>query len=116
MNKKLYEIHAEICKTLGNAKRIEILNALQDSELTVGELADILGISPANVSQHLSVMRQKGILISRREGVNIYYRISNPKVSKACTLMREVLLEQLDEGQKIAKKFTGVQSPGPSGE
>lgn len=106
MSKKLYEIHADICKTLGNAKRIEILNALQDSELTVGELADILGISPANVSQHLAVMRQKGILISRREGVNIYYKVSSPKVIQACGLMRDVLLEQLEEGQKIAKKFS----------
>lgn len=109
MNKKLYEIHAEICKTLGNAKRIEILNALNSKELTVGELAGILGISAANVSQHLAVMRQKGILTARREGSNIYYRVSNSKVIKACSLMREVLLEQLAEGQKIAKKFTGAK-------
>jgi ArsR family transcriptional regulator len=109
MNKKLYEIHAEICKTLGNAKRIEILTVLKDRELSVSELADILGISSANVSQHLAVMRQKGILTTRREGVNIYYKISNPKVSQACTLMREVLLEQLEEGQKIAKRFSHVK-------
>ncbi len=109
MNKKLYEIHAEICKTLGNAKRIEIINALQGGELSVSELADILGIPHANVSQHLAVMRQKGILTTRRMGVNIYYKISNPKVSQACTLMREVLLEQLEEGQEIAKKFSGVK-------
>lgn len=108
-NKKLYEVHAEICKTLGNAKRIEILNALDDRELTVSELVDILDISPANVSQHLAVMRQKGILTTRREGSNIYYKISNPKVSQACSLMREVLLEQLEEGQKMAKKFSGVK-------
>jgi ArsR family transcriptional regulator len=106
MNKKLYEIHAEICKTLGNAKRIEILTALKNRELTVSELADILGISPANVSQHLAVMRQKGILTTRREGMNIYYRISNPKVSQACELMREVLLEQLEEGQKMARRLS----------
>ncbi len=109
MNKKLYEIHAEICKTLGNAKRIEIINALQDGELSVSVLSNILGISPANVSQHLAVMRQKGILTTRREGNNIYYKISNPKVSQACALMREVLLEQLEEGQKMAKKFSSVK-------
>jgi ArsR family transcriptional regulator len=106
MSKKLYEIHAEICKTLGNAKRIEILNALQNRELTVSELVDVLGITPANVSQHLAVMRQKGILTARREGSNVYYKVSNAKVIKACNLMREVLLEQLEEGQKIASKFT----------
>ncbi len=106
MNKKLYEIHAEICKTLGNAKRIEILNALQNRELTVSKLVEIMGIPPANVSQHLAVMRQKGILTARREGSNIYYKVSNSKVIKACNLMREVLLEQLEEGQKIARKLS----------
>jgi ArsR family transcriptional regulator len=106
MSKTLYEIHADICKTLGNAKRIEILNALGDKELSVSELVNVLGISPANVSQHLAVMRQKGILTSRREGNNIFYKVSNPKVITACGLMREVLLEKFEEGQKLAKKFT----------
>ena len=55
----------------------------------------------ANVSQHLAVMRLKGILRSRREGVNIYYRIANPKVVQACTLMREVLTEQMRERSKL---------------
>ena len=109
MEKDLYEIQADICKTLGNAKRIRILDALQNSELTVSELVDIVGISPANISQHLGIMRQKGILTSRREGVNIFYKISNRKVSKACALMREVLIEQLEEGQKIARKFSLVK-------
>jgi ArsR family transcriptional regulator len=109
MEKDLYEIQADICKTLGNAKRIRILDALQNGELTVSELVDIVGISPANISQHLGIMRQKGILTSRREGVNVFYKISNPKVSKACALMREVLIEELEKGQKIAKKFSLVK-------
>ena len=109
MNKKIHEIHADICKTLGNAKRIEILNALDNRELSVSELVDILDISPSNISRHLAIMRQKGILTSRREGVNIYYKISNPKVSKACALMREVLLEQLEDGRKIAMKYLHVK-------
>jgi len=106
MSKTLYEIHADICKTLGNAKRIEILNALGDRELSVSELVYVLGISPANVSQHLAVMRQKGILTSRREGNNIFYKVSNPKVITACGLMREVLMEKFEEGQKLAKKLS----------
>lgn len=109
MSKKLYEIHADICKTLGNAKRIEILSALNNRELTVSELTEILGISHANVSQHLSIMKQRGILTARREGVNIYYKVVNPKVNKACSLMREVLLEQLEEGRKIVKRFSTVR-------
>lgn len=93
-DKAIYEMQAEICKTLTNPKRIEILNTLKNEEKTVTELVDTLGASKANVSQHLAVMRHKGILTTRREGVNIYYRVANPKVIDACTLMKEVLFEQ----------------------
>lgn len=93
-DKSIYEMQAEICKTLTNPKRIEILNTLKDEEKTVTELVAVLGASKANVSQHLAVMRHKGILITRRVGVNIYYRVANIKVIEACALMKEVLFEQ----------------------
>ena len=93
-DKSLYEMQAEVCKTLTNPKRIEILNTLQNEEKTVTELVNALGVSKANVSQHLAVMRHKGILATRRVGVNIYYRVANAKVLEACSLMKEVLFEQ----------------------
>ena len=93
-DKSLFEMQAEICKTLTNPKRIEILNTLKNEEKTVTELVEALGASKANVSQHLAVMRHKVILTTRRVGVNIYYRVSNPKVIEACALMKEVLFEQ----------------------
>ncbi len=98
----LYELQAEICKILSSPKRIEIINVLKDGEKTVTELVDILGISKANVSQHLSVMKLRGILKSRRDGVNIYYSIANIKVIQACSIMKEVLNELLVERGKIA--------------
>lgn len=100
-NKTLFELQAEVCKTLASPKRLEIISALKDGEKTVGELVDILGVPKANVSQHLAVMRLKGILNSRREGVNIFYSITNPKVIDACSLMREVLTEQMHERSKL---------------
>jgi len=93
-DKSIFEMQAEICKTLTNPKRIEILSVLKTDERTVTELVNSLGASKANVSQHLAVMRHKGILTTRREGVNIYYRVANPKVIDACSLMKEVLFEQ----------------------
>ena len=93
-DKSIFEMQAEICKTLTNPKRIEILSVLKTDERTVTELVNALGASKANVSQHLAVMRHKGILTTRREGVNIYYRVANPKVIDACSLMKEVLFEQ----------------------
>ncbi|MFO0751981.1 MAG: metalloregulator ArsR/SmtB family transcription factor [Thermodesulfovibrionales bacterium] len=100
--KSIYELQAELCKILSSPKRIEIISALKGGEKTVTELVDILETPKANVSQHLAVMRLKGILKSRRDGVNIYYSISNPKVIQACSLMKEVLGELLAERSKIA--------------
>jgi ArsR family transcriptional regulator len=101
--RSIYDMQAEICKVLSNPKRIEIISALKDGEKTVTELVDILGTPKANVSQHLSIMKLKGILQSRRDGVNIYYSITNPKVVQACAIMREVLTELLMERSKMVK-------------
>ncbi len=98
---KIYELHADICKIFSNAKRVEIINTLNDKELSAGELIERIGLSKANLSQHMSVLRSKGVIVTRREGVNIYYRIANPKIIQACHLMREVLLEQFQERGKM---------------
>lgn len=105
-DKKLFELQSDICKTLASPKRIEILNALKDGEKTVSQLVEILGVPKANVSQHLAVMRYKGILKTRREGINIYYSVSNQKVIDACALMREVLMEHMKERGKLAEIVT----------
>lgn len=105
MKKSIYELQSEICKVLSSPKRIEIINALKDGEKSVTELVNILQIPKANVSQHLSVMRLKGILKSRRDGVNIYYSIGNPKVVQACSLMHDVLIDLLMERKKTADIF-----------
>ncbi len=101
--KTIFELQAEVCKTLASPKRLEIINALKPGEKTVSELVSLLGIPKANVSQHLSMMRGKGILRSRREGVNIFYSIANLKVVSACTLMREVLMEQTKERNRLIR-------------
>jgi len=100
-NKTLFELQAEVCKTLASPKRLEILNALKDGEKTVSELVEILGVPKANVSQHLAVMRHKGILRSHRNGVNIFYTLASAKVIQACLLMREVLTEQMKERSRL---------------
>lgn len=105
MDKKIYELHAEVCKTLANPKRIEIINLLRKGEISVDELASKMGIRKANLSQHLALMRSKKIVETRRDGVNVYYHLVNPKVVKACDIMRQVLLEQLNENQELAKKI-----------
>lgn len=104
-SKKIYELHAEICKTLSNPTRLEILNVLRKGEITAGKLAKKLGVRKANLSQHLAVLRQHKILASRKDGRNIYYRVSNPLIIKGCDILREVLKEQLKKNIKLAEKF-----------
>jgi ArsR family transcriptional regulator len=106
---KVFELHADVCKVFSNAKRLEILNTLRDKEMTASELIEKIGLSKANLSQHMSVLKSKGVVFSRREGVSIYYRISNPKIIQACDLMREVLLEQLQEKGKIVASIRRIK-------
>jgi ArsR family transcriptional regulator len=104
-DKKIYEMHAEICKIFTSPKRLEIINHLRDGEKTVNELAEQTGVLQANISQHLTVLRQNNVVTTRKEGTNVYYKIANPKILKACDLMREVLLEKLAENEKLAKRI-----------
>lgn len=102
--KEIYKIHASICQCLANANRLEIISTLRDKEMAASELAGKVGISTANMSQHLALMRDKGILKSRKEGVNVYYSLANPRVVQACDIMREVLFEFLNERQRLTRK------------
>jgi len=100
-NKRLFELHARICRTLAHPKRLEILSLLREGELSVSELAERMGVRLANVSQHLAILRDMGVVTSRRERVNIYYRVADPRIIQACDLMRDVLFEQLARGGRL---------------
>ena len=100
MEKELYEMHAEMCKVFSNPTRLEILNLLKDKELSVTDMIKRTELSQANISQHLSIMRAKGIVISNRKGKNIYYELSNPKIIKAFDIIREVLSERMEKSNK----------------
>ncbi len=101
MNKELYQLHAEMCKVFSSPTRLEILNLLRDGELTVSELTDKTKLSQSNVSQHLSIMKNRGILVSKRNGLNIYYALSNPKITKAFDIIREILIERLRQMKNL---------------
>ena len=103
VNTRLYELHASVCQTLSNPKRLEIIDRLRGGELSVTGLAEVTGIRQVNLSQHLALMREKGIVIARRERTNVYYRLSNPKITQACDLMRQVLLERLEAAGELAE-------------
>ncbi len=99
----VYELHASICKTFANPWRLRIIEALGEDERTVSELVEVLGIPKSNVSQHLGLMRNKGVVAYRREGGHVHYSLSNPKIRVACRLMREVLMEELERAGRVSR-------------
>jgi len=99
----VFELHADICKTLASPTRLKIIAALSRGEMSAGAIVDTLAASKANVSQHLAVMRQRGIVNARRQGLNVYYSLTSPKIIQACELMREVLLEQVAGRRQLAE-------------
>jgi ArsR family transcriptional regulator, virulence genes transcriptional regulator len=104
-DKAVFELQADICQTLANPKRLQIVHLLKNGELPVSAIVKAMGIPKANVSQHLSIMRQKGLIISRREGTSIYYRLVSQKITEACSLMREVLLTLLAGQETLSKSI-----------
>ena len=107
MDADFYCMHSELCKTLANDKRQMILGALRADELSVGQLVEATGISQANLSQHLSIMRSHGVVNARRDGARVFYSISNPKLIQAFDLITEVMQESLG-----ARAQSGA-TPGP---
>ena len=97
----IFLLHANICKTMANPRRLEIINALRNEELTATQLTQKILISKANLSQHMSILIEKGVVLSRREGKNVFYKLSDTRITKACDLMREVLLKRFEENGRI---------------
>lgn len=105
MDRKLYEMQAQLCKTLSNPKRLEILDILKGhGEITVNALAEKLEIPKANTSQHLAVLRQAGVVTTRRDGINVYYSLRSERISEACSLTRQILVENLEDQMALMKR------------
>ena len=85
--KELAEKQAELCKLFGNASRILIVWSLSDRELPVSVIADEVGTSMQNISQHLSLLKEHGIVTARRDAQTIYYRIADNEPLRDCPIL-----------------------------
>lgn len=106
-DRRVYQLHAEVCKVLAHPARLEILDLLRGGPLRPSELAERLGISPANVSQHLTVMHHKGLLRRERVHRSVVYSVSDPRLLDACQTLRELIREQLRAGGELAELAFG---------
>ena len=98
----LFKMHANVCQALASEHRLAIMYSLKEGERRVSDIAEEVGISVHNVSQHLRILRQALLVRPRKEGQTVYYSIANPKFMDACSLMRQGLIEQHQaEGESL---------------
>src|SRR5882724_3726125 len=91
VSRPLYQLKAEFFKTLGHPARIRVLELLSEREHAVAEMLPEVGIEPANLSQQLAVLRRAGLVSTRKEGSNVYYTLTTPKVAELLTAARAIL-------------------------
>ena len=101
---EVYKIQADVLKALSNPKRLEIVHLLADGPREVGRLAEELGISQPNVSQHLALMRAAGVVEAERDGREVRYRLADPEIIVACETMRGVLMRRLSRISEAATR------------
>ena len=100
-------LQAEILRTLASPRRLEILHALARGPIEVGRLAEVIGATQPNVSQHLGVLRAAGIVEAERDGREVRYRLTDPEVMVACGVMRGVLERRLTRlGEMASNRAT----------
>ena len=103
----LYDELALVGKALASGRRMELLDLLANGERTVEGLASEAGLSVANTSQHLQVLRQGGLVATRREGTWVYYRLADPAVSGLWRLVRGVGSARLAAVRQLAAAYLG---------
>lgn len=89
--KEMEVLHARICRALADPKRLLIIDTLRHGEMSVGDICYQLDLPQSNVSQHLAILRNKGLVTSRRDAQWIYYSLASPKLIEALDLLHEVV-------------------------
>jgi DNA-binding transcriptional ArsR family regulator len=102
---EVLQLQAELCKSLGDAKRLMIIQELRSGEKSVTELAEAVGANQSNISQHLGVLRRVGLVACRRQGSTVYYSLASDKIVQACDVVGQVLMEQIEGSQDLASRI-----------
>jgi ArsR family transcriptional regulator, virulence genes transcriptional regulator len=108
---KIFEMQCDICKALGHPLRLAIVERLKERETAASDLIAELEISKANLSKHVALLAHGGIVESRREGRQLFYRLTDPEIEKACSIMRSILYRRLKQGEKLASAINSVGAP-----
>jgi ArsR family transcriptional regulator len=101
LEQEILDRQVMICKSFANSTRLHMLDLLGKRDWSSAEIQQELGISKANLSQHVAVLRSAGVVVRRRVGKQVYFSLAMPEVKKACQLIQHVLRAQIRNGQRL---------------
>ncbi len=101
----VYEVKASLFRVLGHPTRVRILELLRDGERSVGSLQDELGLDSGGTSQHLAALRRTGLLVSRRDGTSVYYRVADRQVFTLLKAGRAIITRRLADEQSLLREL-----------
>lgn len=113
---RLYGMISAVLRALGEPLRLQLLGLLQEHERCVGDLARESGASQANVSKHLAVLRQAGLVDCRRDGHSMYYRVADPGLFEICGATGRLLERRLGGAGRLARDGMRLWTGGGQGE
>jgi len=90
------ELAARALKAIAHPLRLKILCVLGDQEACVQEIVDAVGTSQSNISQHLAILREKGVLLTRKDANRVFYRVGDHRTLQLVCLMRELFCGEKD--------------------
>ncbi|HYD20725.1 MAG TPA: metalloregulator ArsR/SmtB family transcription factor [Flavipsychrobacter sp.] len=107
-SKNIYNFQADIFKALGNPVRIQAVELLKDGELCFSEILEHLGGLKSTLSQNLSILVEAGILNVRKDSRCNYFSVKSPKAFKICQLMRELVINNMEEQTIVFSKIKSI--------
>ena len=107
----LRKFKSDIFQALAHPTRIAIVELLRDEgEMAVSDVFERLGVEQANVSQHLSVLRAKNIVVNRKEGNQVFYSLRDPRLGQVLDIMREYFHAHLSENMSLLQEMNGPKA------
>ncbi len=103
LREEIIHMHAQVCSGLADTNRIMILYALNDRELNVSDLAVTLGVPQPTVSRHLKILRERSMVLARREGQSVMYSVADERIMQALDLLREVLAASVESKADLVR-------------
>lgn len=108
-------LKADLFKALAHPIRVRALERLVIQEISVGELAELLGLDVSQLSQQLAILRRANVVTTRREGNTIYYSVRDPKIARLFEVAKKLLMSQLQDSRSILASLEGEGRGGSRG-